>query len=978
MKPALIMTLMTLMFYVSAQENVRVIEKFDTAYTENFDALGTGSVNMDVLTGWYVTNNDTPVTEIIANNGNILEVGPYNYGSSGSTDRALGNRSTLLSKGGLTWVFKNTTGKSIRKFGLYYTGEQWYGGLSEGQTFEFEIGTGTSINNLSYSSADLDFNNPQECNKVTVLLVTSCSTAKGALNGNLTANRTKLDMQFDLGNDSILNGEYISFRWTDDNAKLFLQSHAMALDDLGFVAYNDTASNWYSISNNLTNTTNWTRFPNEVPSELTPVANLPNGFDDDNANFFITKNLAYVGDFSLRGNDAKLIVNQGVTLTLGNLSTSNFNATVVLNKNTTLLSQMYQGSGSVTLNIDTCMEGSNVIFDSNSPNIGTLNIPTASYYNLEIRDSHGGASKTYSMLTEGEIRNKFLYSASNNVMGTEALKLNFTADSIPFEMPNYSGELAFSTFKIADGSTLHLNDLKFSSIDAEALELNADFTMGTGSMLSLDSIQTLIINSGSFTHNGILEVKNNASLIINEGVTVSGIGITTIERVPEITGVNVTNHWSSPTNNATVGLGGTISGNRHWVYRNGEDDNEDYVVLSQVFPIGTGRGYTVKGVRPVTFVANTPEELNIGDITYNAVAEHDSDADSNEYYLLGNPYASGLSVSAFLQENSESTGEVLGSVYLFSQVNTFGEYSRVADNIAVNLLGSTDPGLIIPASVQEVSGFGDVSIASGQGFFVIDKTPDDDNIQINYKSAMQLGINNDFKRVKSNIQSRFWLMVNDGEKYKTTLIGFADDATFGADNSYDAPLAITEKTLNIWSNIGAKRFEIQALPPTNVASYRVPLGLYLAKAGNHEISVVKASSETSSEIILLDTETGVFFDLRKGAYNFYSSKKGEVANRFFLFMRGEGQPVGVDDLNAELEKECSIFYKANSFLKSNLNLDNNKIENVAAFTLDGKNVSQLFFNTQSNSLLSNAKINVPIIIKYTLPKNNMLCTQKIF
>lgn len=958
---------------LNAQNNVLSINKLDSVYKQDFDVLGAFESSTSVLKGWSVFVNGEEQTTLRPSNGSILQTGAFNFGDATANDRALGLRATSTAQGELVLILQNNTGADISKFALYYTGEQWYGGLSEEQSLDLEIGFGKSFNEIKYQNSNPDFENPQDCNSLKVSRLTVCISPKGQLNGNSSENRMFYNTQFDMGKDLIKNGEYISFKWTDDNNKTLLASHALALDEVGFVAFNDSADTWYTIGENLLDKNNWTRFPDETPSSVKPK-DKKDGFDDKDANFVITKNVTYTGDFKLKKGETKLIVNPGISLTLGSLEKSKTEVDLVLLKNATFISQLYEAKGDVKLDIEKCSEGSNVIFDSNSPNVGKFKIPEANYFNLEIRDSHGGAAKEFSMKDQSIVRNKFVYSASSNVFKNEkeALNIELTADSIPFEIPNYTGEFAFQQIKVANGSRLHFNKLKNTPIDANVLRLNADFTLGQASSLNLLANQSLIINSGSFKHDGILVLDNDASLIINDGVKVSGSGVTSINRQQKISGVNITNHWSSPTNNATIGLGGTISGNRHWVYRNGEDDNTDYVVLKQPTPIGKGRGYTAKGARPVTFIANDISELNIGSFTYDAAAEHDGDKDDDEYYLLGNPYSSGFSIPEFLKVNAEKNKEILGSVYLFSQINEFGQYSRVADNIAINLLGSTDPGLIIPDSIQEAMPFTDFSIASGQGFFVIDKTPDDDRISIEYSPKMQVGLNNNFKSAEPNtVLSRFWLLINDGTNYKTTLVGFATDATNAADDKYDAPIAVTEKTLNIWSYINNKMYEIQGLAPATVASIRVPLGININKAGQHEISAVKASN--AMQITLLDAQTGEFIDLRQGSHKFIANATGVINDRFFLFVRGSGQPVGINDEEVqEVLNTCDNFSTKKQLLT---HLKNAEVKELNIYNTVGQSIYKTTAFNGDNNL--NNFTNTGVHIVKILKTDGNVCVGKI-
>jgi hypothetical protein len=897
------------LFQANAQENVISLTEFDKIVEQNFDVLGTGSSNVDVLPGWYITEDGTELTSLSANNGSILSTGVFNYGNN--ADRAVGGRATSNSPTEFIWKFKNESGKPMRSFSVYYTGEQWYGALSGSQYLEFQFGYGSSANNLSYVGTNFDFANQKTCNTVSFFGQLYCSTPKGPLDGNDDDNRQALNIVFNLVGFEIPDGEYFSLKWTDTSNKNLLESHAMALDDVGFIAFDDSAVNWYAINDDLSNKDSWTRYPNNLESGLKPEEG-DDSFVGDNSNFIIRENRSYIGDFQLNGENSKLVLESGADLTLTAKKQSNINLKVVVKGNAVLNSNLYQKQGSINLDIDSCYDGSKVVFNSNSPNKGEFNLPGGSYYDLEIADDHGSASKEFKSPETLEVRNQFTYSADESVFDSEQLKLKFTGINPSLSMPNHTGENVFSEFTIATGTILNLQSLMYTPENQNALILDAAVNFEENSALTLVEDNTLILMSGSFQHDGNLDVDNSASLIINDGVSVAGTGKTTIIRNQGVSGSGITNHWSSPVANTYIGPDQTIGGDRTWLYLNGEDDNSDYVKMTNPIMLPKGRGCTAKGNLGSIFVANNPSELNYGSFVYHADAEHDNDADDGEYYLVGNPYSSGLSAEAFLTENAENRGEILGTIYLFSQVNAFGSYSKSSDNMAVNLLGATDPGFTATGSSFEVGDFEGFSIASGQGFLVVDKTDNDDKIDIAFTPSMQLGLNNSFKsRSSSNIISRFWLLINDGTNYKTTLLGYANDATMAEDNAYDAPLAVTESGLNIWTNIGTKPYEIQGIPPTDKATVRIPVGVNLKKAGIHEISTVRKTNAPAEAITLYDSKLNTYHDISASPYIFNNVSAGQIDDRFILFMQGSGSPVGVEEGTLS-ENGCNVIRQKDS------------------------------------------------------------------
>ncbi len=140
-----------------------------------------------------------PPERVPGNGGNI-----YSFGSSGSTERALGG---LLS-GTLTPTFgasfANNTGATIGSFLVAYTGEQWRSGVNTGRTdrldFQYSLDA-TSLSTGTWVHADtLDFSS-------------TSNTVAGALDGNLASSA----ISGTIGGLNLASGATMWIRWTDFN-----------------------------------------------------------------------------------------------------------------------------------------------------------------------------------------------------------------------------------------------------------------------------------------------------------------------------------------------------------------------------------------------------------------------------------------------------------------------------------------------------------------------------------------------------------------------------------------------------------------------------------------------------------------------------------------------------------------------------------------------------------------------------------------
>ena len=150
-------------------------------YTEYFDSLVTPGTTFPP--GWDVAFDSD--SAYIMDNGSLTSDGIRSYGNLTQADRALGSLndssdpSALLIYGA---EFLNSTGSTINRLDIQYTGEQWRRGNNTAlDTLEFEYSTNaTSVTDVAAL-----------WNPVTTLDFASPNTTGGAsrINGNLFDNR---------------------------------------------------------------------------------------------------------------------------------------------------------------------------------------------------------------------------------------------------------------------------------------------------------------------------------------------------------------------------------------------------------------------------------------------------------------------------------------------------------------------------------------------------------------------------------------------------------------------------------------------------------------------------------------------------------------------------------------------------------------------------------------------------------------------
>lgn len=205
-------------------------------YSQEFDSLlssGSGTWTQNsTISDWYATRTGTGTT-IEASTGSAIAGNLYSYGSSGSSDRAIGSLgSGNAAAGSFAWgaLFQNTTGAALKSVDLAYFGEQWRNSAAAAQTVTFFY----KVNNSATPPTTADFNlasGSSGWTPATTLDFTSPITGgtAGLLNGNLAANRSSLSDTITFST-MVDPGKYLWIGWRDvDHSGT---DHGLSIDDV--------------------------------------------------------------------------------------------------------------------------------------------------------------------------------------------------------------------------------------------------------------------------------------------------------------------------------------------------------------------------------------------------------------------------------------------------------------------------------------------------------------------------------------------------------------------------------------------------------------------------------------------------------------------------------------------------------------------------------------------------------------------------
>jgi len=190
--------------------------------------ITTPPVNGSSLLGWQYANGFSSDVKLAVDNGATATGSGYIYGSNSSTDRAIGGLASSSYAALCGAVLINNSTTPLNTVTITYVGENWRSGGSGNLNkifFSYAIG-GNSIKTGTFTTVpDLTFTNP------------SPSTTAGAIDGNLSTNRSIVTATFTLSSNWE-PGQTLVLRWADSDD--LGTDDGLAIDSLSFAAFGPT------------------------------------------------------------------------------------------------------------------------------------------------------------------------------------------------------------------------------------------------------------------------------------------------------------------------------------------------------------------------------------------------------------------------------------------------------------------------------------------------------------------------------------------------------------------------------------------------------------------------------------------------------------------------------------------------------------------------------------------------------------------
>ncbi|KOY50930.1 T9SS type A sorting domain-containing protein [Polaribacter dokdonensis] len=321
-----------------------------------------------------------------------------------------------------------------------------------------------------------------------------------------------------------------------------------------------------------------------------------------------------------------------------------------------------------------------------------------------------------------------------------------------------------------------------------------------------------------------------------------------------------------------------------------------------------GKGYSTKvssGDVSFTGTINT-SNVNIT-LTQGGVS-------GNNFNLLGNPFSSTISSSAFISRNSNEL--VQNEIYVWNE--------------------STEQYLTKLSSAN-------FKVSPGQGFFVEANSTN----SVVFSKGLQSHETDDFQKTL-NTRTEVKLNITDGSLTRFADIYYLESATTGFDNGYDGKLfGGVSHSLAIFSNLvdnsNTEKYQIQSLPNSDYENIVIPIGVI--SEANKEIAFSTEASNLPSgiNVYLEDRIENTFTQLNEAnsEYKITPTEKLNGIGRFYLHTKSSSLSTDRVDLNS------IRIYKTNatSLRIAGLAQGNSTFK---LFNLLGKEVLSTSFSTNGN------------------------------
>jgi hypothetical protein len=510
-------------------------------------------------------------------------------------------------------------------------------------------------------------------------------------------------------------------------------------------------------------------------------------------------------------------------------------------------------------------------------------------------------------------------------------------------------------------------DSQKSAIFAGFYVANTDLTAcsvsvsGTANVVFLSNTNLTVTNEVTVAASSTLTFENDSNLIqIN---TAANTGNITYNRDASMKRLDYT-YWSSPVAGQTL-LSFTPNTLVNRFYTFNEQANTFAQVASPAITnFVAAKGYSLRA--PNNFL-DAPAASQLFSGIYTGVPNNGDMSipvtfTANQgigYNLIGNPYPSTVSGTAFLTANT-------GSIYFWTHqsyyVGTVLTNGGVANYASMNLSGSVAATVNNGVNVLP-NGF----IQAGQGFMFLTTT----NKNVTFTNAMRQANNAGqfFRTLQTAENNKIWLNLTNNEgAFSQTMVAYLQNTTTGFDDGYDAKQLNANGTI-LSSQIADENYAIQSRGNFNNADV-VKLNLNIATAGNYTISKDNTNGifSNAQDFYLKDNLLGLMHNIKQNPYNFVSNA-GTIANRFEIVY----QSTLLNNSNL-FENASVIVFEQNGSLNVSATAD---LKSVKVFDIQGRNIFETKDINSKSTTLNGFRPQQQVLLLHITNSENQVVTKKV-
>ncbi|CAM4437448.1 reprolysin-like metallopeptidase [Flavobacterium terrigena] len=493
-------------------------------------------------------------------------------------------------------------------------------------------------------------------------------------------------------------------------------------------------------------------------------------------------------------------------------------------------------------------------------------------------------------------------------------------------------------------------DLEACSVTVNA---GANVTIATGHSLIVGGSVT-VIGSGTLT------INNNAALRQIDGAAVNTGNIIVKRNSAGMVRLDYT-AWSSPVSGQQLQAfsPNTISTRFYEYLYTGTTTPTAYQTVTATTNFLKGKGYMIRAANdwPVTSTVFNGQFTGVpfnGDTTVSL---------GRGFNLLGNPYASPMNATKFLDDNPSTVGALyfwthtvaaVGGVY---PVNNYASFTKLGGTASA-------AGGAVP----------DGTIQTGQGFFV--RAFDFGTAKFTNLQRVNASVSTQFFKNASNPETpisseshRIWLNLNDNtNNYNQILVGYIDGATNGIDKAIDGEVLDKNNTM-LYNIINDSEYVIQGKGLPFADTDEIALGLKATTSGNYSIALENVDGLfTSQNVYVKDNVTNIIHDIKQSPYAFTTSE-GVFNDRFKVVFTNK-----ISENQSPVSDESVVVFTQNEELIINASQE---ITTVEIFDVLGRNIyNNLKVNDKVLNISSIANRNQALLVKVTF-KTGQSVTKKV-